>query len=359
MSIRFIITAFILSFSTIAFQSCSSETKSKKVKISSKGEPGRLVLVSTDQLYNELDSVLDDVFLTPQPWFSAPEAYFKISKLNTLTFRRSFMEHQTILFLVTKSNMSDLAAYIPGMNEDQQREMFHKDKNFPVLIKDKWASPQRVYYLFAEDVKEMKEKLTHDKEGLLTMLYDSEIQDYALRHFKGKPAENIMYKRITDTLGMGIAIPEKFELMKHENNFFWFAERYEGEQLGIFSYSVPYTDTAQLTLDNLISLRDKMLKRHIPGPSEGTYMTTSSSDLYPRFIETKEINGYYTQKIKGWWTVKGVIMGGPFVMYAYVNKESDQLFVYEGFLYAPNKSKSRNFRILESVGYTVGEKHKS
>ena len=359
MSIRFIISAFFLVITFTAFQSCSSETKTKSVKISSKGEPGRLVIVSTDQLYNELDSVLDEVFLTPQPWFSAPEAYFKMSKLNTVTFRRSFMEHQTILFLITKSNHSDLAAYIPGMNEEQQREVFHLNKKFPVLIKNKWASPQRVYYLFADDVSEMKEKLTHDNEGLLTMLYVSEIQDYAIRHFKGNPAENLMYKRIVDTLGMAVAVPEKFELMKHEHDFFWFAERYEGEQLGIFSYSVPYTDTAQLTLENLINLRDQKLKRHVPGPNEGTYMTTSSSDLYPRFIETKEVNGYYTKKIKGWWTVKGVIMGGPFVMYAYVNKESDQLFVYEGFLYAPNKSKSRNFRILESIGYTVGEKHKS
>jgi len=331
--------------------SCTSTTGSKI--ITSKGEPGRLILVSTDQLYNELDAVIDDVFLEPQPWLPMTEAYFKPSRMNNSSFRRSFVEHQTILFLVTKQNYEELSAYIPELPEEELDRLYRDNNSTPFVVKNKFASPQRIYFMFAPDMQTMREKLLSQKDRLLSVIYENEVRDYHLRLFKGKDTSNMKYKAIKEELGMGVAISDKFDLMKKEKGFFWYSERYTDEQLGIICYKVPYTDTAQFNDRYLFALRDSTLKYQIPGPRDGTYMTTSGSDLYPRFSETTSINGLYAKKLRGWWTVHGEFMGGPFVMYAVLDKESKYIFIYEGYIYAPNKSKSKNLRTLEAIGYSI------
>ncbi|MCZ2129087.1 MAG: DUF4837 family protein [Bacteroidia bacterium] len=40
-------------------------------------------------------------------------------------------------------------------------------------------------------------------------------------------------------------------------------------------------------------------------------------------------------------------------MYAVLSKDNQYIFFYEGFIYAPNKSKSKNLRILEALGYSI------
>lgn len=342
----------ILSFVSLFFITSCKENK-KKVKPISKGEPGRLVLVSTDQLFNELEETIDEVFLEPQPWLAQAEAFFKLSKLDPKTFRRSFMEHQSILFLVTKENRAELNAYIPKINEQKIEEFFSNPNSMPILAKNKWASPQNIYFLLAPDKQSMEEKLLKFSDQIQRSIYEAETKNYALRLFNQKDTLNPKYKQIKNKLGMGLAITEKFDLMKFENDFFWFAERYTNEQLGVLCYKIPYTDTIQFTKEYLFDLRDSVLKQHIPGEREGSYMTTSSSDSYPRFYESIELNGMYAKKLRGWWTVHGEFMGGPFVMYAVLNKEGTEIFIYEGFIYAPNKSKSKNLRTLESFAQTI------
>lgn len=348
--IRPIYTSLFIAFFAL-WSSCTENVLPNKV--TSKGEPGRLILVSDDVLYTAIDSALDAVFLEPQPWLPMDEAYFKPSRMNNSSFRRSFIEHQTIFFLVTRQNFAELSAYIPSMEQDKMDALFALSNATPIALKNKFASPQVIYYLFAESPQEMAIKLNANKENLLSKIYNKEVEDYALRLFQDKPKKNLKFKQIRSQLGMGVAVTEKFELMKQDEDFFWFAERYVNEQLGVVCYRIPYTDTAQFSDSYLIAFRDSIMKEQIPGPQPGTYMSTSGSDLHPLYSEILQINGQYAKKLRGWWTVKGEFMGGPFVQYAVLNKKGTHIFVYEGFVYAPNKSKSKNLRTLEAFGYTI------
>jgi hypothetical protein len=348
--IRALHFSVFLSF-LLTVASCTNTSSPQS--ITSKGEPGRLVLVADDALYAAIDSVLDDVFLEPQPWLPMDEAYFKPSRMNTQSFRRSFIEHQTVFFLVTRENFAALSAYIPNMDKEKMEALFAAKHFTPIALKNKFATPQMMYYLFAETPQEMAIKLTAQKTALLTQLYNKEVEDYALRLFDNKHKKNPLFKQIKKQLGMGVAVTNKFEKMKQEEDFFWFAERYVNEQLGVVCYRIPYTDTAQFSDAFLIAFRDSIMKEQIPGPQPGTYMSTSGSDLHPLLSEVLQINGQYAKKIRGWWTVKGEFMGGPFVQYAVLNKKGTHIFVYEGFVYAPNKSKSKNLRTLEAFGYTI------
>ncbi|MCO6494854.1 MAG: DUF4837 family protein [Bacteroidetes bacterium] len=322
--------------------------------ITSKGEPGKLILISSDQLYNILDSTIDAVFYEPQPWLAMDEAYFKISKMNKDAFRRSFMEYQTILFLVTKESFTELKAFLPNMSPEEINKLFD-DKNVnPIIVNNRYATPQKIYYLFANDIESMGKKLVKNREFLLTTIYNNEVRDFSARLFPNhSDTSNSKFKQIKSELGTGVAVSDNFELLKKSGRFFWFGERYSNEQTGIFCYRVPYVDTSQFNDNYLFSFRDSMMKAQVPGPREGTYMTTSASDIYPRFSEYQTINGLYAKKLRGWWTVQGEFMGGPYVLYAVLSKDNKYIFFYEGFIYAPNKSKSKNLRTLEAIGYTI------
>lgn len=339
-------------FALVFISACSSEKTIKSLPLST-GEPGRLVLVSDDMLYKTLEETIDDVFHEPQAWLAQSEAHFKLSKMNTSSFRRSFIVHQTILFLVTRQNLAELQAYLPVMENAMYDSLFRDLKGMPIAVKNRWAKPQHLYFLFAEDLKGMNYKLKNIKQPLLKHLYNQEIKDYKERLFGTKDTTNFIYKAIRDSLGMGVAVTEKYELMKNENGFVWYGERYVGSQNGVLCYTIPYYDTLQFNANILFQIRDSVLKRNVPGPTPGSYLTTSASDLYPRFSETIEVNGQYAKKLRGWWTVLGEFMGGPFVMYAVLDKSGKNIFIYEGFIYAPNKSKSKHLRTLEAFGLTA------
>lgn len=341
---------FLLLFSVLLVSCFNTDSKI----VTSKGEPGRLVLVAPDQLYNELDSIIDDVFYEPQPWLAMSESYFKLSKMNKDAFKRSFMEYQTILFLVTKENFADFKVFIPNIAPEEIDRLFADENGMPIMVNNQYASPQKIYFLFAKDIAYMGKKLTKLRDNLLTTLHNNEVQDYKNRLFlNGQDTANAKFKQIKKELGTGLAITDNFELLKKSGKFFWFGERYSNEQLGIFCYRVPYADTSQFNDDYLFKYRDSMMKAQVPGPREGTYMTTSAQDIYPRFSEYLTINGLYAKKLRGWWTVQGEFMGGPYVLYAVLSKDNQYIFFYEGFIYAPNKSKSKNLRILEALGYSI------
>lgn len=343
---RFVVVSLIALF----FVSCFNDSP----VVTSKGEPGRLVLVTSDQLYHEIDSTLDKVFYEPQPWLAMSEAYFKLSKMDKDAFKRSFMEYQTILFLITKENYEEFKILVPQIASADLEAYFNDESGMPIHINNKYAEPQKIYFLFARDAAEMKEKLLKIQDNLLTTLYNNEVKDFALRLFPNNAdTSNAKFKQIKSVLESGVAIPDNFELLKKSGEFYWYGERFSNEQQGIFCYRVPYSDTAQFNDEYLFNYRDSMMKAQVPGPREGTYMTTSASDVYPRFSEYQTINGLYAKKLRGWWTVQGEFMGGPYVLYAVLSKDNRYIFFFEGFIYAPNKSKSKNLRTLEALGYTI------
>ena len=56
---------------------------------------------------------------------------------------------------------------------------------------------------------------------------------------------------------------------------------------------------------------------------------------------------------EGLWEMTTDMMGGPFVMQAFVNEESGMVVVVETFVYAPETTKRNLMRNLEATLYTI------
>ena len=105
-----------------------------------------------------------------------------------------------------------------------------------------------------------------------------------------------------------------------------------------------------MNVDNLIAARNEMLARNVPGQLDNSYMTTSGEKT-PALHWMKYKKRDFAE-IRGLWEVQNDFMGGPFVSHAFYDKDSANIIVLEGFVYAPRYDKRNYLRQVESMLYS-------
>src|SRR5690606_20608942 len=125
--------------------------------------------------------------------------------------------------------------------------------------------------------------------------------------------------------------------------------------VAILVHAYPYKDTSDFSYVGIRTARDSVVKYHVRGQLEGSYMGTSESKYYPpRFIDNMELNNHYTTRVRGWWNMWNMSMGGPFVRYVVHNSKNDSLFAFEGFVFKPElQTKEKDIRLIESIAKTI------
>ena len=103
--------------------------------------------------------------------------------------------------------------------------------------------------------------------------------------------------------------------------------------------------------NHIISMRDTIGKKHIPGSKEGMYMITEAA-YTPSTISTK-ILGKNAYETRGKWEVKNDFMAGPFLNYAIIDEKNNRLLVVEGFTYAPSVNKREFLFELEAIAKSL------
>jgi hypothetical protein len=156
-------------------------------------------------------------------------------------------------------------------------------------------------------------------------------------------------------------IPSSYRIRNEEDNFIWVSNEYPRASQGLFIYSHPFNPQDSLSAKSLLKARNAAAKR-IPGPAEGSYMTTVSrmpnaeGNGYIEFLPERKvvyINGRYWVELRGFWEVEGDFMGGPFVSYTTLNEQTNELLTIDSYLYSPKDNKRNLLRWLEHLVYGV------
>jgi len=155
---------------------------------------------------------------------------------------------------------------------------------------------------------------------------------------------------INDKFNISLRLPNTFSLALDTTDFIWYEYNPKDLELikGVFVYSFPLTES--LNSKSVLSARDSLLKRFVPGQSKEIYMSTER--LYPPFINTFESNGATSFIIKGLWKMENAFMGGPFISYVFQDTLRNEVVVTEGFLFNPGEDK-RN--ILQELSWLISE----
>ena len=145
-------------------------------------------------------------------------------------------------------------------------------------------------------------------------------------------------------------IPKGYILAQQSDDFLWFRYEFPAASQGFMLYSYPYEGKQSLSEEALRAARNRFAAR-IPGPSDGSYMTTSKV-FTPRYRFFR-LEGRAWVEMRGFWDVEGDFMGGPFVSYTTVDTATDRVFTLDCYVYSPKLPKRNYMREVEHLLHLV------
>lgn len=303
-----------------------SLTKSRRK--TAQGKPYEMIIVCGQRQWDgELGDTLRTVFTAPVPYLNQTEPLFDVLRVTERGFTGMVADHRNILKIVEDPSLSETSAAVEY---------------------DVTAEPQIVMTLQGPGDKSVTAFLSANRENIVHAFEKAE-RDRAVDYAR-KYTEKSVHDAILKTFGVEIAVPKGYVLAKQESDFIWARFEYPSASQGFFVYSYPYEGKQSLSPEALAAARKKFAAR-IPGPSEGSYMTTS--DAFEPEYRMFRMEGRLWCELRGFWDVQGDFMGGPFVSYTTVDTATDRVFTLDCYIYSPHLPKRNYMRGVEHLLYTV------
>ena len=289
-----------------------------------------VVTQNSDQWDGMIGDTIRAFFLQPQYGLPQPEALNKLSHINVSGFSDMFKKHKCVLIVEINPNL---------------------EKPVVETGEDLWAAPQRVIKIVAPDRTSWCQTFSEQKEAYKVM-YDKVERDRILTVLRPSNDTKVT-QRIKEKLGFDITIPAGFRIAKDEPDFMWISKELEKNSFGIFIYTTPYTDTLQLEWSNLVTTRDHMVQKYVPGPLDGTFMTTDKEFVPPVVSYISNFPTGFAAEMRGMWCLVGDYMAGPFISYTFPDQNTGNLVTVEGFVYYPNHDKRDDLLQLQALIYSI------
>ena len=320
--------------SLMALLTCTSCNQKEKIGKKDRSAGGTSEIMVVTQNNEQWDGMIGDsiraFFLQPQYGLPQPEALNKLSHINVSGFTDMFRKHKCILLVEINPNL---------------------DKPVVETGEDLWAAPQRVLKIIAPDRTSWCQSFSEHKEAFKVM-YDKVERERIMSVLR--PSNDVkVTQRIKTKFGFDITIPSGFFVAKDEPDFMWIRKELPKNSFGIFIYTTPYTDTLQLELNSLITTRDRLLQKYVPGPADGSFMTTEKEFVPPMLNYLSTYATGFAAEIRGMWCLVGDYMAGPFISYSFPDNKTGNLVTLEGYVYYPNHDKRDDLLQLQSILYSV------
>ena len=319
-------------FLLTSLSSCFDDKEKEIKKSRSVGGTSEILMVTqNDEQWNgQMGQAVRDFFEVEQYGLPQPEKNFKVSHINLDALNDMFKKHRNLI--------------IAKIDEDIKNPLVETQRN--------WMSePQFVIRITASSPESWVRTFETQKDGLKLIFDDNErkrFQDFF------RPTTDVkIVNRLKKKFGVSMNVPEGYFIGIDENNFMWIRNEQDDKSMAFMIYELPYKDTADLNPDNIIKVRDSIVKKYIPGPVDGSYMTTDKEFIKPVFETLPKFPAGYAVETRGLWNVVGDFMAGPFVSYSIVDPTSSKIITAEGWVYYPNKEKRDLLRQQESILYTL------
>lgn len=291
------------------------------------------ILVVTQNI-EQWDGMIGDsikhYFLDYQYGLPQPESQNDLAHVNVKGFSDMFKKHKCILEVEINPHIE-----------------FAKAET----AENVWAAPQRYVKITAPNAMAWVELFDKQKE-VYKHWFDQVERERILSVFRPSVDNNIV-NAIGEKMGFTMTVPQGFFIAKNEPDFMWIRKELERSSACLLIYQVPYLDTAQFSVNSLVAMRNMMLQKHIPGPLEGSYMTTETEFVPPMVSYVSDFPAGYTVEMRGMWKVENDFMGGPFVSYTFADGRTGNLVTVEAYYYEPNQKKRNNLLQLEAILYSL------
>lgn len=319
----------LIAIAAIVLTACDAiSTLTSKDGMTSQGGAYEVVAICTQpQWESELGDSLKVILRAQDPYLNSDEPIFS-------------------LFQVTPSNLTKI------VNDHRNRIMVDIDPKYSTpradVEYDVTAHPQIVITLRGASVRELTQYISTNRESLVKVLEKAE-RDRAIE-YAHQFNEKYIEEQIKLTFGVDMKVPKGYVLAKQTDDFMWMRYEFPSASQGFMLYSYPYKGKMSLSDGELQAARLKYAAQ-IPGPSDGSYMTTSP--VFPPLYRMVQIEGRVWAELRGFWDVENDFMGGPFVSYSTLDQSSGRVFTIDCYIYSPKLDKRNFMRAVEHLVYLI------
>ncbi len=311
----------------LLFPACKAVDKASNQGETSQGKPYELIVVCPQPQWDgALGDTLRVVLAAPDPYLDRVEPRFDLLHVTEKGFTKFVYRHRNILKIVAD----------PEVAEPQAGVQY-----------DRTAAPQIEVTLQAPDYQAVTDYVSEHRAELL-QLFESAERNRAVA-YAATFRDNKISGVIHDIFGVEMDVPSGYLLAKQTDDFVWCRLEYPQASQGFMIYSYPYEGTQSLSPEALKEARKRFVK-NVPGPSDGSYMTTSP--VYEPEYRMFRSEGRLWAELRGFWDLENDFMGGPFVSWSTVDENTGRVVTLEGFIYSPNKSKRNYMRGVEHLFYS-------
>ena len=315
-------TVLMSSFGCKAFRTLGEQ------RIAAQGAPYELIVVCDQpEWQGMLGDTLRAILTEPVAGLNQREPLFDVLRVLPGGFENLVTRHRNVLQVVVD----------PAVEEPVAAVRY-----------DVYAQPQIVMTLQGPTQQSLVDYLDAHRSELLYVLEKAE-RDRSIA-FAGKFPDAFLSGVVKEMFGVDFDVPQGYKLRSRGEDFLWISNEYPQASQGFFIYSYPYTGSEALTAEALTAARNRFAAR-IPGPSEGSFMTTA--DVYEPDCRSFRLEGRLWIELRGFWDVKNDFMGGPFVSYTTVDTASGRVLTIDCYVYSPKNHKRNYMRELEHLLYLI------
>lgn len=313
--------------------SCSNETTQMHQNIT--GKAGEMVVVISKDSWDGIPGkLIRETLAQPQIALPQDEPLFDVIDVPHAAFKDIFKSTRNII----QTSIS--------VNVDNEGVTF-KD--------DVWAYPQATVQIKAKSPQQFEKLFNENKDKILSYFLAAEKERLKINY--AKYYEKGVFNVLNDTFKVTMKVPPGFQITKQAEDFIWYKYETPDISQGIILYTFPYVSDSAFTVNYSLRVRDSLLKAHVPGPTEGSYMTTEKRIDQTNIIF--EHNGNYASEMRGLWRVQNDFMGGPYISLSELDAKNQRVISAFAYVYAPSKNKRNFIRQMEAMIYSLKQNNQA
>ena len=266
-----------------------------------------LIVIKNTQWQGEVGDEIRKILGSPVLGLPQPETQFNVTQVAPEYFGSMFKTSRSVLYISIG------------------------DENVFSIQKDIYSKPQRIIKIVGKDNLAIAKLLQKHQNEMIAAFKNNDLHSTQKRLNKDL-WDNKKIKTFK-SLGFQLNIPKKYRMVDDNGSFLWMRNPISSGSMNIIAYTVPILTNNYLNGNNIVSMRDSIGKKFIPGGPDGSYMITEAA--YSPHIFDITLTGKKAFEVRGKWEVQGDFMAGPFLNYTVIDEKNNRLIVVQGFTYAP------------------------
>lgn len=321
--------------SLVFLVSCGSQEGARSALPGKVGASGELVVVCDFDTWNgPVGDTLQSIFGVPMPVLPQYEPLFDLVHLPVEEFDRFWKPHRNIVVI-------DIADRVDTQEPSVK------------FYRDRYSSGQIFIEAKARTAPALAAALHTRRAEMVSLLHAEEVDRFS--DLIALDDNEVIARDLGTRHGVSITVPRDAQIVKETEDFIWIDRqltRMKGGnnhdvQQGFVLYFEPYVSDTLFSMSARIGARNRFMRKHLPGPTEGSYMT-SELRFFPSYEEILHDKAFASE-LRGLWKIENDFMGGPYVSMTVYDEARARLVTVEGYVYAPYFDKREYIREVEAV----------